>query len=263
MTLITLTTDFGERDGFVGIMKGVILSIFPQVQLIDLSHEVEPQNVRQAAYILQRAVPFFPAGSIHLTVVDPGVGTTRRPLAARLGDQFFVGPDNGVISLWLAQAEAQAAPVEIVHLDRPEYWRLPLSNTFHGRDLFAPVAAHLARGVPLQELGTPIADPLRLELPQPQRQGKVWKAMIVYVDRFGNLMTNLSAELLGEPLPQVRIRAGGYRVEGILPSYGHRPPGSLVAVIDSDGFLEIAMVNGNAAHRLGLQEGDTVEVECL
>jgi len=263
VTLITLTTDFGERDGFVGIMKGVILSIFPQAQLIDLSHEVEPQNVRQAAYILQRAVPFFPAGSIHLTVVDPGVGTTRRPLAARLGEQFFVGPDNGVISLWLAQAEAQAAPVEIVHLDRPEYWRLPLSNTFHGRDLFAPVAAHLARGVPLQELGTPIANPVRLELPQPQRQGKVWKAVIVYVDCFGNLMTNLSAELLGEPLPQVRIRAGGYRVEGIVPSYGHRPAGSLVAVIDSDGFLEIAMVNGNAAHRLNLQEGDMVEVECL
>ncbi len=263
MILITLTTDLGERDGFVGIMKGVILSIFPQAQLIDLSHEVEPQNVRQAAYILQRAVPFFPAGSIHLTVVDPGVGTERRPIAARLGDQFFVGPDNGVISLWLAQTESRGAPMEIVHLNRSEYWRLPLSHTFHGRDLFAPVAAHLARGVPLHELGTPISDPVRLDFPQPQRHGKVWKALIVYVDRFGNLMTNLSAERLGEALPQVRIRVRGYRVEGIVPSYGHRPPGSLVAVIDSDGFLEIAMVNGNAAHRLGLKEGDTVEVECL
>ncbi|MFN3742238.1 MAG: S-adenosyl-l-methionine hydroxide adenosyltransferase family protein [Anaerolineales bacterium] len=261
MSLITLTTDFGQRDGFVGIMKGVILGIFPQARLIDLSHEVEPQNVRQAAYILQRAAPFFPNGTVHLAVVDPGVGTERRTLAARLGEQFFVGPDNGLITLLLARAESRGETIEIVHLDRREYWLTPLSSTFHGRDIFAPCAAYLARGVPLRELGTPIADPIRLSFPSPERQGKVWKALIVYVDRFGNLITNFAANLLGEQRA-VRIYISGYRIEGIAPSYAHRPPGSLVAVIDSDGFLEIALVNDNAAHKLGLKEGDVVEVEC-
>ncbi|MFO3796646.1 MAG: S-adenosyl-l-methionine hydroxide adenosyltransferase family protein, partial [Anaerolineales bacterium] len=151
--------------------------------------------------------------------------------------------------------------IEIVHLDRPKYWLTPPSSTFHGRDIFAPCAAHLARGVPLQELGSPITDPIRLPFPSPEHHGKVWKALIVYVDRFGNLITNLPAHLLGERRA-VRIDIGGYRIEGIVPSYAHRPPGSLVAVIDSDGFLEIALVNGNAAHKLGLKEGDTVEVEC-
>lgn len=262
MPIITLTTDFGQRDGFVGIMKGVIMGICPQTHLIDLSHEVEPQNVRQAAYILQRAVPFFPNGTVHLAVVDPGVGTERRALAARLGKQFFVGPDNGLITLLLDRAESQRENIEIVQLDRDEYWLTPPSSTFHGRDIFAPCAAYLACGTPLRELGTPITDPVRLPFPSPERHGKTWKALIVYVDRFGNLITNLPATLLGEQR-SVRIHIGGYRIEGMAPSYAHRPPGSLVAVIDSDGFLEIALVNGNAAHKLGLKEGDTVEVECL
>lgn len=262
MSVITLTTDFGERDGFVGIMKGVIWKIYPEARLADLSHEVEPQNVRQAAYILHRAAPFFPPGTVHLAVVDPGVGTRRRPLAARLGKQFFVGPDNGLISLLLIHAETLGESIEIVHLNRSEYWLHPLSTTFHGRDLFAPIAAHLARGVPLNELGTPIDDPVRLDFPEPQQQGKTWKALIVYVDRFGNLITNLPADRLGSSLAEVRVRIGNHRIEGIAPSYGHRPIGSLVAVIDSDGFLEIALVNGNAAHKLGLKEGDIVEVEC-
>lgn len=262
MPIITLTTDFGQRDGFVGIMKGVIMGICPQTHLIDLSHEVEPQNVRQAAYILQRAVPFFPNGTVHLAVVDPGVGTERRALAARLGKQFFVGPDNGLITLLLDRAESQRENIEIVQLDRDEYWLTPPSSTFHGRDIFAPCAAYLACGTPLRELGTPITDPVRLSFPSPERHGKTWKALIVYVDRFGNLITNLPATLLGEQR-SVRIHIGGYRIEGLASSYAHRPPGSLVAVIDSDGFLEIALVNGNAAHKLGLKEGDTVEVECL
>src|SRR3972149_2437787 len=146
MSVITLMTDFGIKDGNVGVMKGVIWGIAPDVQISDLSHTIQAQNIREAGFILARSVPYFPKGTIHVAVVDPGVGTQRRPMAARIGDWFFVGPDNGLITMWLEHAEKENWTSEFVHLDRPEYWLPVVSHVFHGRDIFSPAAAHLARG---------------------------------------------------------------------------------------------------------------------
>jgi S-adenosylmethionine hydrolase len=191
MPILTLLTDFGLQDGYVGIMKGVIWGIAPEVQIADISHAITAQDVLQGALTLRRAAPYFPAGTVHVAVVDPGVGTSRRALAGRLGDQYFVGPDNGLFSLVLEQAEAQGRAVEWVHLTRPEYWLTQVSAIFHGRDVFAPAAAYLANGVPLIKLGEPIHDPLRLALPQPQRTAGGWSAEVIHIDHFGNLATNL------------------------------------------------------------------------
>src|SRR5690349_21794857 len=146
MTVITLTTDFGLRNGFVGIMKGVIYRIAPQVEIVDISHGIAPQDVHEGAYTLWRAVPFFPPSTIHVYVVDPGVGTQRRALAARLGEHYFVGPDNGLLTPLIEEAERNHQPIEFIHLNNPKYWLPKISRTFHGRDIFAPTAAHLATG---------------------------------------------------------------------------------------------------------------------
>ncbi|HEX2979101.1 MAG TPA: SAM-dependent chlorinase/fluorinase, partial [Anaerolineaceae bacterium] len=205
MSIITLSTDFGLKDGNVGVMRGVIWGIAPQAQLSDLSHLIEPQNILEGALILGRSAPYFPAGSIHVMVVDPGVGTARRPLAAQIDSQYFVGPDNGLITLLLDRAEQAGKPVDIVHLDRPEYWLKEVSYVFHGRDIFAPVAAHLANGVPLARLGSPIHDPLRLDIPHPTRTPTGWDAQIIYIDSFGNLVTNLRREDLAQTA-DIRLR---------------------------------------------------------
>lgn len=259
MTVITITTDFGLRDGFVGIMKGVIYGIAPEVKLVDISHTIVPQDIREGALTLWRAVPFFPAGTVHLYVVDPGVGTQRRALAGRLGEHYFVGPDNGLLTPLLRDAEQNNKPIEFVRLDNPKYWLPKISRTFHGRDIFAPSAAHLARGIPLSELGTPLDDPVRIELARPEKTENGWKAHITAIDVFGNLTTDLPASLLRER-DRVIFRLRGAEVRGVTESYGHRQPGDLIAVVDSEDFLEIAVVNGNAAHRLEANVGDMVEV---
>ena len=173
MTVITLTTDFGLRSGFAGVMQGVIYSITTQSRIVDITHFVSPQDIQEGAYTLWRAVPFFPKGTIHVYVVDPGVGTRRRPLAAQLGDQFFVGPDNGLLTPLIQDAERNQQQIELVHLDKPQFWLPKISRTFHGRDIFSPVAAHLANGIRLHELGTPFGDPVRLELHVHRRQIQV------------------------------------------------------------------------------------------
>ncbi|MFM8319558.1 MAG: S-adenosyl-l-methionine hydroxide adenosyltransferase family protein [Chloroflexota bacterium] len=259
MTIITLTTDFGLKDGNVGVMKGVIGGIAPAAQLIDLSHLISAQNVAEAALIIHRAVPYFPAGAIHVVVVDPGVGTARRPLAARLGDQYYVGPDNGTLTRWLQRVEQEGASSAFVHLDRRQYWLPVVSHVFHGRDIFAPCAAHLAAGVALEALGTPVSDPLRLELPQPQRTPTGWLAQVIHADHFGNLSTNLYAEhLTGQTVASVRL--GGERIDGLVDTFGQRPPGALVALFGSTGNLIVSVVNGSAAQRLDVRPGDAVEV---
>ncbi|MGB8984131.1 MAG: SAM-dependent chlorinase/fluorinase, partial [Anaerolineales bacterium] len=196
MTVITLTTDFGLRDGFAGIMKGVIYGIAPQAKIVDISHTISPQNIREGALTLARAVPFFPAGTIHIYVVDPGVGTQRRPLAARLGEHTFVGPDNGMLTLLIEAAEQNEKPVEFVHLNNPKYWLPKVSRTFHGRDIFAPAGAHLASGVLLSALGPRLSDPVRIELPRPEKTDHGWIAHIIRIDVFGNLATDLPASAL-------------------------------------------------------------------
>ena len=259
MTIITLLTDFGLQDGYVGIMKGVIWGIAPGVQIADISHAVKAQDILQGALTLRRAVPYFPARTVHVAVVDPGVGTSRRELAGRLGGQYFVGPDNGLFSLVLEQAEAQGEVVEWVHLTRGEYWLPQVTAVFHGRDIFAPVAAHLANGVPLNTLGEPVYDPVRLRLPQPQREAEGWSAQVMHIDHFGNLATNLGRDQIG-PAQSIVIRIKGVEIQGIVQAYGGELPGEMVALFDSSDLLSIAIVNGNAAQMLQATVGDPVEV---
>ncbi len=259
MQVITLLTDFGAQDGYPGVMKGVIWGIAPDAQIADLTHDIPPQDVLQGALALLRAAPYFPPGTIHVAVVDPGVGTPRRPLAARLGEHFFVGPDNGLATLLLARAEAQALPVACVALDRAEYWLPQVSRSFHGRDIFAPVAAHLARGVPLEKLGSPIDDPVRLEIPQPQRVEYGWRAQVLHIDHFGNIATNLELQHAGQE-PSLRVRIGDREISGLSQAYGDASPGELVALFDSSGYLSVAAVNGDAARMLQVKTGDTVEI---
>lgn len=260
--LLTLTTDFGSRDAYVAAMKGVILSIHPAARLIDITHEVTPQDVMEAAFVLRQAVPFFPAGTVHLVVVDPGVGTRRRPLALRHGGHCFVGPDNGLFALLLDVA----APDELVVLDRPAFWRAPEAcDTFHGRDIFAPVAAHLAAGRALAEVGTPAEalQPLHWALPIDDAQGI--RGWIVHVDHFGNCVTNI-------PRPQFEHRrngrplkcfAGNAILTQVHPTYGAAETGEPLLLFGSSGFLEIAVNTGNASNLLDIRKGTPVNVVFL
>ena len=259
MTVLSITTDFGITNGFVGVMKGVVYGIAPDVKIVDISQLISAQNVLEGAYAMWRAVPFFPPGSVHVGVVDPGVGTQRRPIGAHLGDQLFIAPDNGLLTPLILDAERDGKMAEFVHLDNPQYWLPKVSNTFHGRDIFAPTGAHLAAGVPLNELGTQITDPIRLDMPRPEKTNKGWLAHVTIIDIFGNLTTDLPVEALGGRR-DVLIRVHGHEISGIVDSYGHRTVGDLVVVVDSEYYIEIAVVNGSAAQKLGAQVGDVVEV---
>jgi hypothetical protein len=259
MPVISITTDFGEKDGFVGTMKGVIWRICPEAQIADITHEVPPQDILSAAIAVWRAAPFFPPGSVHLAVVDPGVGTQRRPIAGQVGEHYVVGPDNGLFTPVIIAAERAKQPLRFVHLNNPAYWLPEVSRTFHGRDIFAPVAAHLARRVPLEGLGTPIANPFLLDLPQAERTPEGWMAHVTVIDSFGNLTTDLPASAL-EGRRDVVIRLHGRQVDGIVESYGYRRAGDLVALVDSEGYIEVAVVNGSAATLLNAKMGDDVHV---
>lgn len=257
--IVTLTTDFGLQDGFVGTMKGVIWSICPDARIADITHAVPPQAIQVGAMALWRAAPFFPPGTIHVAVVDPGVGTARRSLAARLGAHYFVGPDNGLCTPLAIDASERGEGVEFIQLDNPRYWLPRVSNTFHGRDIFSPVSAHLANGIPLRDLGTPLRDPVWLPPSRAERTPTGWRAHITVIDVFGNLTLDLRfAELHGRS--DILCRLHGHEITGLVVSYGHRSSGELVALVDSEYFLEIAVVNGNAAEYLEAQVGDIVEV---
>jgi S-adenosylmethionine hydrolase len=259
MSIITLTTDFGIKDGFIGTMKGVIWSICPTAQIADISHAIAPQNVLEGALVLWRAHAFFPPGTVHVAVVDPGVGTRRRALAARIGEFYFVGPDNGLFTPEFEQAEKNGLPMEIVHLTNEKYFLSQVSRTFHGRDIFAPVGAHLANGVALAELGPAINDPVRLQMPKPEKTPSGWRAHIIWVDHFGNLATDLPGDMvMGHASIAFHLR--GRTVRGLVAAYGDKGPGELVALVDSENYVEIAVVNGNAAQSLGARVGDEVEV---
>ncbi len=260
LTIVTLMTDFGLKDGNVSVMKGVILGIAPHARIVDISHQISPQNVAEAALILFRSAPYFPDGTVHVVVVDPGVGTARRPIAARLGEQMFVGPDNGVLTMWLEYVEGRGWPVEIVHANKAEYWLGDVSHVFHGRDVFAPVAAHLAGGVPLRQVGTPIGDAVRLQFPRPQSTEKGLRGEVIHIDHFGNISTNIRYEHLGEP-GGVIVRLCGVEIHGMVHTFGERPVGELIALYGSTGNLIVSVVNGSAAQRLGAKPGDLVEVD--
>lgn len=247
--IITLTTDFGRRDPWVGTMKGVILAVMRDVHLVDLTHEIAPHDVLEAALALEAAAPFFPAGTVHLAVVDPGVGGARRALVVARDEQRFVGPDNGLFTPFLLTAGWQA-----FELSAPEY-RLPVaSHTFHGRDVFAPAAAHLALGVPPERFGRAVTDPVRLPWPASRASAGGMAGEVVHVDRFGNLVTSIRAvdvapdgvvEVAGRELPLVRIFADIDR-------------GTVAGLVGSSGRLEIAARETSAAASLGVGRGAPV-----
>jgi S-adenosylmethionine hydrolase len=260
---ISVMTDFGIKDGNVGVMKGVVWGICPEAHIADISHMVAPQNVAEAALILARSAPYFPAGTIHLVVVDPGVGTARRPLAACIGASYFVGPDNGVITLWLERALAEGATAEFVKLDRDAYWLRDVSHVFHGRDIFAPAAAHLAAGVPLRMLGSPIDDPVLLRLPKPQRHAHRVEGQVIHIDHFGNVASNILIADLGdarEHMDLVEVQLGAMHVVGFVKTFGERPAGETIALVGSTGNVIVSIVNGNAAANWGVRVGDPFNV---
>lgn len=260
MSVITLLTDFGTQDGYAGVMRGVIWKINPQIQIADLTHEISPQNIREGALTLARCAPFFPENTVHIAVVDPGVGSQRRPIAAQLGSHYFVGPDNGLFTLLLENAEVSHSPFTIVHLDQPGFWLTPISYSFHGRDIFAPVGAHLASGVPLLSLGSPINDPIRISFPKPRQITNGWQGEIIAIDHFGNLSTNLERSLLS-PHQQIQVYIKKKMIHNMVKSYSECRPGDLVAIFDSDHRLSIAVVNGNASLVLQAQVGDQIELQ--
>ncbi len=257
--LIALLTDFGEGDSFVGAMKGVLHARCPGVSLADLTHAIEPGDVLGGALQLRAAAPYFPPHTVFLAVVDPGVGGERRPLCLAVAGRRFVGPDNGL--LWPAAA-ALGEP-EAFELANPNY-RLPeVSATFHGRDVFAPAAAALAAGVAPDRLGPPVPDPVRLEFPRPERIAGGVRGEVLWVDRFGNLITNLTPADLDDPLPGSLLAIiGQHRIPGPALTYSSVPPGEPCLVLSSGGTYEIADRDGSAASHLNAGRGDPVSVFC-
>ncbi|MBV8887220.1 MAG: SAM-dependent chlorinase/fluorinase [Chroococcidiopsidaceae cyanobacterium CP_BM_RX_35] len=256
--LLTLLSDFGERDVYVGVMKGAIAQVNCSITVVDLTHQIPPQDIATARFCLMNAYPYFPHGTVHVAVVDPGVGSSRRAVAVELADGFLVGPDNGLFSGVLSQSQAIAA----VELTNPNYWKTPEpSATFHGRDIFAPVGAHLASGVSLKHLGQAIASSTLVQLPIPGCThtdiGIV--GCIQYVDRFGNLITNIPGTYVQGKTWSVA--AAGLNIISGCQTYSDVPPGSPVALVGSHNWVEIAVNGGNAQSQFQLDWGSKVQVE--
>ena len=283
-SVITLTTDFGIQDPYVGLLKGVILSINPDAEIIDVTHGITPQNVLQGSFLLHHSRRYFPKDAIHVAVVDPGVGTNRRAVLLETPQGRFLAPDNGLLTHVLLHSlgrpSTKGGPVELpqgwraYHLTNPAYWLQLLSRTFHGRDLFAPVAAHLSNGVPPSELGDEVGSLHCLPMSTPHWRGDILRGRVVHVDRFGNLVTDIPADLLtvdaspsgprrgvprGRPYPlNVQIEAGSAVIEGLSDSYAEAD--GLLAIIGSFDTLEIALKNGSATSKLNACPGDPVVV---
>lgn len=265
--LIALLTDFGLRDGYIGVMKGVIATIAPSARCVDLTHDVLPQDIHAAAWILARSYRYFPAGTIFTCVVDPGVGSTRRPIAVKLGDWLFVGPDNGLLSYVLLEQTLSV----VVTLSNPVYHLAQVSATFQGRDIFAPVAAHLAQGVALVDLGTPV-DPTtlrRLALQPPLLRDRQITAQIVYTDHFGNLLTNIPVDMLSalhdNPALQLTFPAQNITITECRRFFAEHTGADAdesqpFIYTDSSGYLAVAVYNGDAARQLAIHIGDRLVV---
>jgi S-adenosyl-L-methionine hydrolase (adenosine-forming) len=272
---IAILTDFGTKDIYVGTMKGVIHSIAPQVAVIDITHHIEAQNVRQAAFSLAGSYRYFATGTTFLVVVDPGVGSTRKPIAVKAGDYVFVAPDNGVLTYVLADFPS----FEAYELTKQDLWLPETSATFHGRDVFAPVAAHIAAGVPLDRVGEMLEELHSLPMPELSVSGKRVRGEIMHIDRFGNILTSigqmrwLAPDKLtldpnfGDnrtPVPvrtdDVKIKIHTTEIDGISHAYADTPRGTLIALVGSSGYLEIAVNQGNAATMLDVVIGDHLDM---
>ncbi len=257
--VITLSTDFGWDDPYVGIMKGVILGINPRATLVDITHGLSSHRLLEAAFKLATAADYFPKGTIHLAVVDPGVGGVRRPMAVKTKTHTWIGPDNGLFTQIL-QTHPEA---RVFHLTNRTYFLTPLSKTFHGRDIFAPAAAHLSRGISLATLGIPISNPVLLDLPDPVFKKNSLTGRVLYADRFGNLITNLSREVMRSYFNRgdITVRIGRRIIRGVRESYGQERPGRLLALFGSSGALEIACNLGSADELVGYDVGKVMEVK--
>jgi S-adenosylmethionine hydrolase len=264
MSLITLITDFGLEDEYVGLMKGVMLSIHPAAAIVDITHHIGPQDVIQAAYTINASYRYFPEGSIHLVVVDPGVGGRRAIIAAKLKDHIFIAPDNGVLTLLLEGEEND----DCIRIDNPEYALDSISHTFHGRDIFAPAAAHLARGIEIHCLGTVVETGALVRLPGLEsrltQQGEII-GKIIAIDHFGNLITNISEHQLQafydcQAARQLQIQVGNHKIAGLAGTYESVASLKPLALIGSRGYLEIAINSGRAEKHFKVQKGDRVTV---
>jgi S-adenosyl-L-methionine hydrolase (adenosine-forming) len=253
MSVITLTTDFGAGSHYAAAMKGVILSIDPAATIVDITHDVPPQDIRRAALLLDNAADWFPPETIHVAVVDPGVGTDRALIYARIGQQQFLAPDNGLLS----RLAARTPPAKIIRLAEPAYWLERVSTTFHGRDIMAPVAARLALGLAPERLGPTLDRLTTIDWPEARQQPNRIDGAVIEVDSFGNLITNLTGDMLvGRPTDRrACVVCNIYETWGIYNAYAEQPCGTLVALIGSSGRIELALVGDNAARRLGVGVG--------
>jgi len=257
--IITLLTDFGTKDHYVASMKGVILNINPQCILIDITHQVNPHDIQKGAFLLANTYSYFPKGTIHLSVVDPGVGGGRKAILLVTQNYFFVGPDNGLFTL-IAQREKVK---QVVVLTKRKYFLPKVSMTFHGRDIFAPVAAHLSLGIKPKVFGYEIGSLEELEFEKPIIKERKLLGEILHIDTFGNLVSNIDEEKLFrfiQSRPFV-IRAGREAIYGLKKGYWEGKKGELIALLGSGGFLEISVREGNAQKMLGVKRGDTIKIQ--
>ncbi len=254
--IITLTTDFGLRDAYVGSMKGVILFIHPHARIIDIAHELPAHRIFPAAALLREACPRFPPGTVHVAVVDPGVGGRRSPLLLKIDNRFYVGPDNGIFGLLLQDLPFQGA----WRLERSEFFLNPVSRTFHGRDIFAPVAAHVAAGIPPEAFGPPTPHPARLSLPPYREETGVLSGKVVWIDHFGNCITNLTEKVISRWAGEstFTVHAASRKIAETSATYESTPQGEPLSLINSMGYLEISCNQDRADRILGLREGDRV-----
>ncbi len=264
MPLITLLTDFGLQDEYVGVMKGVIVGIHAKARIVDICHHIEPQNVVHGAFVLAAAYTFFPPGTVHVAVVDPGVGSGRRMLAVEAAGHLFLAPDNGL----LERVVADAPDVNVVAIENQDLFLHPVSQTFHGRDIFAPVAAHLSLGLPMGELGPAVDYKSAVSGVVPSCRffsKSLLDGVVVAVDRFGNLLTNIEASFLETlqhrfPGSMIHIRVAGVSILGLASAYQKADRGALLAIIGSRGLLEISVNLGNAHKALGVGQNEAVRV---
>ena len=257
LPILTLTTDFGLSDHYVGTMKGVILGICPKAQIVDIGHEVSPFEITEGAYLIAQAYRYFPPKTVHVVVVDPGVGTARRPILMEAAGQYFIAPDNGVLAMIYTREQAR-----IRLISNEKYFLHPVSRTFHGRDIFSPVGAHIAAAVPPSRMGKRIEDYLRPAFQKPHRTGKrTWSGRILKIDRFGNIITNFHSE----DFPDLEKRnfamvIGPQETSVLARTYAECGAGELFVIVGSSGYLEVSVSQGSAARKIGCESGALAEL---
>ncbi|MFQ5818108.1 MAG: S-adenosyl-l-methionine hydroxide adenosyltransferase family protein [Terriglobia bacterium] len=260
--LITLLTDFGSADYYVGAMKGAILNVNPEAEIIDITHDVTPHDILDAAFTLAQVYPYYPTRTVHLVVVDPGVGTTRRPILASGDNHYFIAPDNGVLSFIYPQQEK----LTVREISAEHYFLSPVSQTFHGRDIFSPVAAYLSKGIEPYQFGEEIANFVRLQVPKPQAlHAKAFKGIVLKIDRFGNAITNISRgdvpALFADQTPAFKLKVGQKEISKLVRAYGEGGQNEVFAILGSSGYLELATNRGAAARLLGINRGAELALE--